>query len=114
MKLDKASITGFGFTDTSTASPIEKARRVLTALAQESNPKYYFSDGYPRYEEIHKDAAATLKVLNTLTATLPTPNEVDEYIQSLKWNNETDDYARTLVAGNIRCFVAWLVRRSIP
>lgn len=53
------------FTDQSTASPTEKARRVPTHLANPKDPRYFFDDGFPR-AELHQDAAAALAVLNSL------------------------------------------------
>ncbi len=38
--------------------------------------------------------------------TIPTDEEVDNYINSLTWHDETTDDERTLVAGNIRGFVS--------
>ena len=36
----------------------------------------------------------------------------EEYIKSLKWHDETPDFARTLVAGNIRNF-ATIIREKL-
>lgn len=58
------------FTDKSTAEPIEKARRFLRSLADGNDFKYFFDDGFPRYDEIAQDAIAALEVLEGLT-----PNE---------------------------------------
>jgi hypothetical protein len=30
--------------------------------------------------------------------------EVDEYVKTIKWSNDTDDYTKTLIIGNIRGF----------
>lgn len=39
------------FTDQSTAAPVEKARRYLTAMGdQRTNSAYFYDDGYPRRE----------------------------------------------------------------
>lgn len=42
----------------------------------------------------------------------PSSEAVEEYIRSLDWGDDTDDYVRTLVAGNIRAFSAWLRERK--
>ena len=56
------------FTDQSTVSPIEKARRYLTHVASKKpNNPYFFDDGYPR-ESVADDAAAALSVLEQLAA----------------------------------------------
>ena len=56
------------FTDRSTVSPIEKARRYLTHVANKKpNNPYFFNDGYPR-ERVADDAAAALSVLEQLAA----------------------------------------------
>ena len=56
------------FTDQSTVSPIEKARRYLTHVANKKpNNPYFFDDGYPR-ESVADDAAAALSVLEQLAA----------------------------------------------
>lgn len=34
----------------------------------------------------------------------PIDNFTEAYIKSLDWSKETDDYSRTLVAGNLRAF----------
>lgn len=39
---------------------------------------------------------------------------VEKYISSLQWSDQTDDYTRTLVAGNIRAFAAWLEDLTAP
>lgn len=50
------------FTDGSTASRVEKARRVLRKLTEPS--AYFHDDGYPRHDRIKNDAAAALEVLD--------------------------------------------------
>ena len=64
------------FTDQSTADPVEKARRYLTAMGdQRTNSAYFYDDGYPRRESA-QDALATLAVLEQLAAaptTQPAP-----------------------------------------
>jgi hypothetical protein len=56
------------FTDQSTADPVEKARRYLTAMSdQRANNAYFYDDGYPRRESA-QDALATLAVLEQLAA----------------------------------------------
>lgn len=56
------------FTDQSTADPVEKARRYLTAMGdQRRNSAYFYDDGYPRRESA-QDALATLAVLEQLAA----------------------------------------------
>lgn len=50
------------FTDGSTASRVEKARRVLRKLTEPS--AYFHDDGYPRHDRIKNDAAAVLEVLD--------------------------------------------------
>lgn len=42
---------------------------------------------------------------------LPTEEEVEEYLKSLQWKGEADDYQITLVHGNIRGFYGWLSKR---
>lgn len=54
------------FTDQSTASRIEKAKRVLRALANPHDYKYFFNDGFPRHADLMQDAAAALEVLEGL------------------------------------------------
>ncbi|MBV7457359.1 hypothetical protein KW843_22960 [Acidovorax sp. sif1233] len=59
------------FSDTSTASPIEKTKRYLQHLANKKpNNPYFFDDGYPR-ESIADDAAAALAVFEQLAAPQP-------------------------------------------
>ncbi len=38
----------------------------------------------------------------------PIDNTAEDYIRSLNWSAEAKDYEKTLVAGNIRGFYAWL------
>jgi hypothetical protein len=33
---------------------------------------------------------------------------IEEYIRKLKWSDDTPDIHKTLVAGNIRAFYAWV------
>jgi hypothetical protein len=54
------------FTDTSTASRVIKAKRVLQSLAEPHDYTYFFGDGYPRYAELLRDAAAALEVFEDL------------------------------------------------
>ena len=54
------------FTDKSTANRIEKAKRVLRALANPHDYKYFFGDGFPRYADLMQDAAAALEVLEDM------------------------------------------------
>lgn len=56
------------FTDDSTATRLEKARRMLRSLADESDFRYFHSDGYPRQQKLMNDAAAALEVFNELAA----------------------------------------------
>ena len=51
------------FTDRSTATRLEKAKRVLRVLASQHSYKYFY-DG----RELQQDATATLEVLETLEA----------------------------------------------
>jgi len=56
------------FSDTSTASAIEKTRRYLTKMADKrQGNNYFFDDGFPR-EVIADDAAAALAVFEQLAA----------------------------------------------
>lgn len=68
------------FTDQSTVSPVEKARRFLTHVANKKpNNPYFFDDGYPR-ESIADDAAAALSALEQLTASHgQAPSQAGEY-----------------------------------
>ena len=54
------------FTDRSTASRLEKAKRVLRHLADKHDMTYFFSDGYPRVGALTNDASAALAVLEEL------------------------------------------------
>jgi hypothetical protein len=54
------------FTDQSTANRTEKAKRVLRALANPHDYKYFFGDGFPRHEALMQDAAAALEVLEDM------------------------------------------------
>lgn len=56
------------FTDTSTATPEEKARRVLQYLAGPKEHRYFHEDGYPRHPDLQGDAKAALAVFNSLAA----------------------------------------------
>lgn len=51
------------FTDGSTASLAEKARRVLQNLGTPQSA-YFFEDGYPRADKIANDTAAALEVFD--------------------------------------------------
>ena len=62
------------FTDQSTATREEKARRFLKAMADGHNGRYFCNDGWPRQADILQDAAAALEVFETLakrTANVP-------------------------------------------
>lgn len=65
------------FTDQSTADPVEKARRYLSAMGSNHlHSSYFFDDGYPKQESA-TDALATLAVLEQLAAaptTQPAPS----------------------------------------
>jgi len=66
------------FTDQSTADPVEKARRYLTAMGdQRMNSAYFYDDGYPRRESA-QDALATLAVLEQLAAA-PTAQQAEQF-----------------------------------
>lgn len=54
------------FTDMSTASRLEKAKRVLRHLADKHDMTYFFSDGYPRFGALQNDASAALAVIEEL------------------------------------------------
>lgn len=43
----------------------------------------------------------------------PIDNTADDYIRSLAWSAAAKDYEKTLVAGNIRGFYAWLKSRDV-
>jgi hypothetical protein len=66
------------FTDQSTADPVEKARRYLSAMGSNHlHSSYFFDDGYPKQESA-TDALATLAVLEQLAAaptTQPAPQQ---------------------------------------
>lgn len=55
------------FTDQSTATRMEKAKRVLRSLANGHDYRYFHGDGYPRHNDLQQDAAAALEVLEQLT-----------------------------------------------
>lgn len=57
------------FVDQSTATRVEKAKRVLLALANPHDYKYFFGDGFPRHADLQQDAAAALEVLEDLADT---------------------------------------------
>lgn len=59
------------FTDQSTANRTEKAKRVLRALANPHDYRYFFDDGYPRHANLQQDAAAALEVLEGLEKAEP-------------------------------------------
>lgn len=54
------------FTDKSTATRTEKAKRFLRSLSSTHDPRYFYGDGYPRQDDILNDAAATLELLESL------------------------------------------------
>ncbi|KGT54003.1 hypothetical protein NY96_19675 [Xanthomonas citri pv. fuscans] len=54
------------FTDESTASRVEKAKRFLKSLANPHDYRYFFGDGYPRHEALQQDAAAALEVFQEM------------------------------------------------
>lgn len=54
------------FTNLSRLSRLEKAKRVLKSLANGHDYRYFYNDGFPRQEDIMRDAAATLEVLEDL------------------------------------------------
>lgn len=64
-----SSSVGAGFSDTSTADPITKARRVLDSLMKPDD-RYFFHDGYPR-NEMKQDAKAVRVVMDAILATPP-------------------------------------------
>jgi hypothetical protein len=53
------------FSDRSTASDLEKAKRVLQGLMSGS-PSYFFEDGYPRTADIASDALAVLATIESI------------------------------------------------
>lgn len=56
------------FVDKSTADPVEKARRYLTAMGDNHlHSTYFFDDGFPKQESA-SDALATLAILEQLAA----------------------------------------------
>lgn len=63
---------GAGFSDQSTASPEEKARRVLANMAARYSP-LFFDDGFPR-DVLHTDALAAKRVFEQLAADLAAAN----------------------------------------
>jgi len=73
------------FTDQSTADPVEKARRYLTAMGRNHlHSSYFFDDGYPKQESA-TDALATLAVLEQLAAaptTKPAPQQEAQEAQT--------------------------------
>ncbi len=64
------------FTDESTATRTEKAKRVLRALANPHDYKYFHGDGFPRQADLMKDAAAALEVLEALEKKVPNAIEL--------------------------------------
>lgn len=59
------------FVDQSTATRLEKAKRVLRSLANPHDYKYFFGDGFPRHADLQQDAAAALEVLEELADKVP-------------------------------------------
>ena len=57
------------FSDASTAARGAKAERVLAALANTQDLRYFHDDGYPR-KELQSDAAAALAVMQEMAAAL--------------------------------------------
>lgn len=47
-----------------------------------------------------------------LRGLIPTDEDVESYIRSLPWSDDAEEHEKTLVAGNIRGFVAYLQTRS--
>lgn len=45
-------------------------------------------------------------MIQQLARTLPA--DVEDYIRSLKWSPAASDWEKTLVAGNLRTFAAWV------
>lgn len=68
------------FNDTSTATRLEKAKRVLRHLADGKDMTYFFDDGYPREKVLQNDARAALEVLEELEQKPPTPQQVSDYM----------------------------------
>lgn len=66
-------------TDSSTATRVEKARRVLKNLAAPQSA-YFFDDGYPRADKIANDAAAALEVFDEQVA------EIERLRVALRFN----------------------------
>ena len=60
------------FTDQSSATRVEKAKRLLRSLASPHDYKYFYGDGFCRQEELMQDAAAALEVLEDLAAGVTT------------------------------------------
>ena len=60
------------FTDTSTATRVEKAKRTLRHLADGKDMTYFFDDGYPREKVLQNDALAALEVLDEMLALIGT------------------------------------------
>lgn len=60
------------FTDTSTATRVEKAKRTLRHLADGKDMTYFFDDGYPREKVLQNDALAALEVLEEMLAEIGT------------------------------------------
>lgn len=54
------------FTDRSSASRMEKTKRMLRALANPHDYKYFFNDGHCRQTELMNDAKAALEVFEDL------------------------------------------------
>lgn len=54
------------FTDQSSATRFEKAKRFLRSLSDPHDYRYFYGDGFPRHAEIQQDAAAALDLLEML------------------------------------------------
>lgn len=73
------------FSDNSTASPLDKARRYLDTMADHRlSKKYFFSDGFPR-QVIASDAQATLAIFDQLVGDLKNAlNDAQELRQQMR------------------------------
>lgn len=54
------------FTDQSTATREEKARRFLKHLIDGHDYRYFYGDGFPKHADIANDAKAALEVFENL------------------------------------------------
>jgi len=82
------------FTDKSSASRIEKARRVLRALSNPHDYRYFFGDGYPRHAELLSDAAAALEVLEGMSQSDPAPSRRDAAEPYIRPRKKSDNETR--------------------